>query len=178
MDFSLTWCPYVGAAAPNGYSLSQTDLGGGSAGGRSRPGQLFSFVALDCRTQKAGDVRAGWWWQSGRSPCGRSTSKPWANALSWLLDGTNGGDTLWRHVFLEGVVMAVLSLLRFGFSGEETPDPLDRVRATCLVSLTSLCLILDVRPAGGTIGGCRWSVATNCWTTSALVVTRTRLRFW
>ena len=38
-------------------------------------------------------------------------------ALSWLPVGTDDGDALWHRDLLEGVVVAVLSLLRPGSPG-------------------------------------------------------------
>ena len=45
-----------------------------------------------------------------------------AKALSWLSVGTDDDDALWRRFLLEGVVVAVSSLLRPGSPGE-TLDP-------------------------------------------------------
>ena len=74
-----------------------------------------------------GFATVGWsvpMWASGWFVCLRRVK-----TLSWLSTRTGDGDALGRHFLLEGVVLAVLPLLRPETSGGTPRSSMDRTRA-------------------------------------------------
>ena len=151
---ALTWCPDAGAAAPDGGCLLHAELGGGSAGGGSRPRRLGPFAASDRRACGVGGLRAGWEmavWSvlegrfrglrliAGRKPC----------------PGCWPGPTTATHSGAASFLKASSRWCsRFSAPGSpgETLDPSRIGRGGASASLASWGLALDVPPARGSCG--------------------------
>ena len=144
-------------------AVFRAELGGGSAGGGSRPRRLFSFLASDRRARGAGGLRAGWWrwfgWPFGAG--GWFATHRRAKALFRLPPGTEDDDVPRRRVLLEGVFVAVLLLRRLGSSGGNPRSRVGSGEAAFLRRLPLGASLLDVPLAGGTSGVQWWLAAAS-----------------
>ena len=158
----LSWCPDVGAAAPEGGFLLRAELGGGSAGGGTRPRRLVSFMASYRRARGVGDMCAGLMavWSvllgrlrglrliAGRKPClGCQPGPTMATPLAPL-------PSLRRR---RGDALASPP----GFSGANPRSLAGSGEGGAHASLASWGLALDVSPSRGTSGVSWWLAAAS-----------------
>ena len=149
----LVVVPDVGVAAPEGGFLLRAELGGGSAGGGTRPRRLVSFMASYRRARGVGDMCAGLMavWSvllgrlrglrliAGRKPCpgcwpGPTTATP-SGAASFLKASSRRCSPSPRRVL---------------WGKPQIPCGIGRGGAPTTLSCWGLAL--DVPPARGTCG--------------------------